>query len=517
MKGEILIGIDAGTSVIKAVAFDLSGREVAAAHRRNHYHNLANGGVEQEMNRTWHDTIAVVREVVESVGPERVSALGVTGQGDGTWLIDNDDQPIHDGWLWLDARATEEAREITNSQHIDEIYRTTGAGVNVCQMRTHLSWMKKHAAGLLERAAVAFHCKDWLYLKLTGIRATDPTEGVISFGDFRHGNYAETVFEALNLGHVRHLMPDIVDGAEMTHGLTSEAARAVGLPTGIPVALGYVDVLCTALGAGLYDSETMPGFSVLGSTGMHMRFAPDPESIQLNPDLTGYVMAFPGQARAQMQTNMAATLNIDWIVDIAKQMLLSQGFSVSAEKLLSDFDDKLLSARLGRAIYHPYIAKAGERGPFIEPAARASLTNLDQSTDWFDLVRSVYDGLVLATRDCYSAMGEIPGEVRLCGGGTRSAALRKLLASALNRPVRTVDQEEAGAAGAVMIAGIATGLFADAATATKSWVLPLLQDAEMPDPTLVSPYDCLFEAYKESRTNLPPVWAAQAALRESLP
>ena len=516
MTGEVLIGVDAGTSVIKAVAFDLAGRQIAVASRRNTYQTLPNGGVEQDMRRTWEDTAAVLREVAEAVGADRVAALGVTGQGDGTWLVDADGAPVHDGWLWLDARAATEARELSVSDGIGTIYETTGTGVNVCQMRTHLVWMRRHASELLDRAATAFHCKDWLYFCLTAIRATDPTEGVFTFGDFRTRDYSDDVLEALGLKHLRALLPPILDGAAKTHGLTPAAAAATGLPAGLPVSLGYVDVMCTALGAGLHDAATQPGFSVLGSTGMHMRFAPDAEAVTLNADRSGYTMAFPGKAFAQMQTNMAATLNIDWVLGLWVELLAAEGVTRSAADLLNGLDDRVMRARPGAALYHPYISSAGERGPFAEPAARASLTGLDQSTGWFDIMRAVYDGLALASRDCYTAMGGIPGEIRLSGGAARSTALRRILAAALNRPVRTVAQEEAGAAGAVMIAGIATGIFADAVAATEAWVLPLLQEPLSPDPELTERYDLLFEAYRTTRGALAPAWAAQAQLREAL-
>ena len=87
---DLLIGIDAGTSVIKAVAFGLDGQQIALASRRNEYVSLPDGGVEQDMNRTWADTALVLAELVEQV-PDcaaRCAAIGVTGQGDGTWLID---------------------------------------------------------------------------------------------------------------------------------------------------------------------------------------------------------------------------------------------------------------------------------------------------------------------------------------------------------------------------------------------------------------------------------------------
>lgn len=515
MNRDVLIGVDAGTSVIKAVAFDLNGQQIEAADRRNSYQTRPDGGVVQDMKRTWTDTVDVLREVTEAVGADRILALGVTGQGDGTWLIDSDGEPVHDGWLWLDARSAQEVADIASSPGMDTIYRNTGTGVNVCQMRSQLLWMTRHSPELLEKAAAALHCKDWLYLGLTGVKASDPTEGVFTFGNFRSRDYSDEVFEALGLSHLRRLLPPILDGSVTSHGLARSAAEATGLPEGLPVSLGYVDVICTALGGGLYDEEAMPGFSVLGSTGMHMRFAPDADAVSLNEDRSGYTMALPGRALGQMHTNMAATLNIDWLLDVTTELLASEGVTRTRGDLLAGLDEKVLAARPGAALFHPYISTAGERGPFVDPTARASFTGLDQSSGWFDLVRAVYDGLVLAARDCYSALGEFPDEIRLSGGAARSGTLVQLLAAALNRPVRTVSQPEAGAAGAVIIAGIAQGYFADAADATRRWVHPLLQDPILPDDEMIATYDTLFAGYVATRRSMEPVWEAQANMRRA--
>lgn len=518
MSQDLLIGIDAGTSVIKAVAFDLDGRQVAVASRRNSYVTRPDGGVEQDMARTWDDTAAVLRALGDRVPglAQRAIGLGVTGQGDGTWLADASGAPVHDAWLWLDARAAQEAARLQSGPTIDTIYRHTGTGVNTCQMRSHLAWMQRHAPDLLARAATAYHCKDWLYLNLTGISATDPTEGVFTFGDIRTRDYSAEVLEALGLTDLRRLLPPILDGAVQTHALTPEAAQATGLKAGLPVSLGYIDIACTALGAGLYDPQAQAGLSILGSTGAHLRFVPDLSGVTLNPDHTGYTLALPGPAFAQLQTNMAATLNIDWALGLMAQILESAGVTPDPAALLAGLDAQVLSARPGAALFHPYISAAGERGPFTDPSARASLTGLDQSTRWADILRAVCDGLALAARDCYAAMGPMPSEVRLSGGAARSNALQQLLAAALGVPVRAVAQDEAGAAGAVMIAALALGVFPDADSATRAWVRPLLQDPRQPDPALIPVYDHLFDAYLATRQALPSAWAAQAALRGAL-
>ena len=519
MSDPVLIGLDAGTSVIKAVAFEADGRQIAAASRPNTYTTLPDGGVEQDMHRTWRDVVAVLQDLLAGAPAlaGRAAALAVTGQGDGCWLIDAEGAPVHDGWIWLDARAAATARALDATEGAETIYRTTGTGVNVCQMRVQLRWMKEHAPELLARAATALHPKEWLYFRLTGERATCPTEGVFTFGDFRTRAYAEPVLDALGLAAERRLLPPIVDGARHAGALTRSAASATGLPQGLPVVLGYVDIMCQALGAGLHDPAARPGLTIVGSTGMHMRFVPRPEEVQLNDARCGYTMTFPDGACAQIQTNMAATLNIDWLCDLARDAVALTGPEPSRREMLSHLDALVPGARPGAALYHPYISTAGERGPFTEPDARASFTGLDQRVRLGDLMRAVYEGLGFSARDCYAAMGERPAEIRLTGGAARSAPLRAILAAALDTPLRVAEREEAGAAGAVMLAALQQGLYPDLESCVATWVQPYLAAPEAPDPDLVERYGRLFEVYLETRRALAPTWHPLATARQQHP
>ena len=140
----------------------------------------------------------------------------------------------------------------------------------------------------------------------------------------------------------------------------------------------------------------------------------------------------------------------------------------------------MLEAKPCAALYHPYIHEAGERGPFIDAAARAQLVGLSTRTGYLDLVRSVYEGLGLAARDCYGAMGHVPEEVRVAGGAARSKALKAILASVLGAPVRESSRQEAGAAGAAMMAAVAVGIInmcANLAGALGSPIFGAMKDA----------------------------------------
>lgn len=513
---DVLIGIDAGTSVIKSVAFDLSGKQIASAALPNRYDTIAGGGAEQDPDRTWADTAETLRKLADAV-PDlaaRTVAISVTGQGDGTFLIDSEGKAIGKGWLWLDARAAPLVEEYRARPEDRIRFEKTGSGLAACQQGPQLGWMKRHFPEMTSRAATAFHCKDWLYFKLTGKRVTDPSEGMFSFGDFRRREYSEEVVDILDLRDLRHILPPVVDGTTHHDALSDEAASLTGLLAGTPVVLAYVDVVCTSLGAGLYDRAQRPGCSIIGSTGMHMRLALTPDDVRLNPESTGYTMTMPiPGVVAQMQSNMAATLNIDWVLGLASGILASQGIARNSVDMIAMVNEWVASSQPASLIYQPFVSEAGERGPFVDANARAGFIGISSRHGYADLVRSVFEGLAFAARDCYSAMGPVPHEVRLTGGAARSSALRKILAAAIGTRIRTNRREEAGAAGAAMIAAISIGQYSSMDDCVAEWVLPLLDEAEEPDAELSETYARNFSAYTQANAALRPVWRSMAASR----
>jgi erythritol kinase len=513
MTRDLIIGIDAGTSVLKSVAFTLDGVQVGVASRPNCYVRSRGGCVEQDMRRTWHEATQTLRDLAVIVPglASRAAGLAVTGQGDGCWLIDAEGEPIGDALIWLDSRAAEMAASFVAGPDHAAHYATTGTGLNACQQSIQLAWLQRHQPERLAKAAHALHCKDWLYFKLTGKAAVDPSEGLFTYGDFRTRGYAPAVAERLGIARQSHLLPDIVDGARTHHGLTDQAAADTGLPSGLPVVLGYVDVVCSAIGGGLYDATGTVGCSILGSTGMHIRMAQSADAVCLNAACSGYTMALPEAGLyAQIQSNMAATVNIDWLVDIALQACAMTGLESNRQAVLAGVEAHVAAAPPGNSLYHPYILQAGERGPFMNADARAQFTGLSTNTTLAGLFRAVYEGLAFAARDCYGAMGSIPGEIRVTGGAARSTTLLQIFSDTLNAPVRRVKREETGAAGAAMIAAMSLGLHPSLAACADAWVTSTLGIPMTPDPKLSQFYGELFPIYRSVREAMPPVWAALA-------
>jgi erythritol kinase len=513
---DVIIGIDAGTSLIKTVAFRWDGRQLGESSLPNTYQAMAGGRVEQDMSRTWTDTVAALRGLMAAVPDlaSRLAAIAVTGQGDGTWLIDDDGRPVAPALLWLDSRAAGLVEEIRTSERNAALYQRTGSGLNACQQGPQLAWLQAHTPQTLARARTVFHCKDWLYFLLTGRRATDPSEATFSSGNFRKRRFDAETARLIGISDCIALFPEVVDGVTTTHPLSDAAAAEAGLPAGVPVSLGYVDVICNALGAGLYDPAPDVGCTIIGSTGMHMRLARSADAVTLNAEATGYTMPFPVPGHyAQMQSNMAATLNIDWLLDLARDLLASEGVMRSRADLIRRLDEQVLQAKPGELLFHPFISDAGERGPFVAHEASAQFLGLRTRHGYWDLMRAVMEGLAFAARDCYAAMGALPRDLRITGGAARSRALGVILGAALECNVRICSRGEAGAAGAAMIAAVATGLYPDMTACAEDWVRPHLNEPQTPDTALASRYAQMFPAYLEGRLASRPVWKQLAALR----
>ncbi len=129
------------------------------------------------------------------------------------------------------------------------------------------------------------------------------------------------------------------------------------------MSLAYVDMAMTALGAGVRGGTAGAGCSTIGSTGVHMRAKPVAD-IHLNKEGTGYVIALPITGIVtQVQTNMGATINIDWILQVAADLMSTPDKPVSLGDLIPRLDGWFNASRPGAILYHPYISEAGERGP----------------------------------------------------------------------------------------------------------------------------------------------------------
>jgi xylulokinase/erythritol kinase len=437
------VGIDVGTSMVKAAAFDDTGRELAVSSRPVDL-RLHGGFVEQDMEEVYGAVVAVLDEVTGRV-PEPVELAGLTGQGDGVWLVDGEGRPVRAAASWMDGRAHELVDRWLADGTFETVFRRTGSAMFPGCPGPLLAWLDGNEPKTLDAAKAALYCKDMVFQRLTGAGpATDVSDASMPFLNPRTRTYDNQVVELLGLTHRRRLLAPVSDP------VATAEARGDGLPSGTRIANGPYDLPACALGAGV----TAPGdgllivgtclASLVATTELDL--TGEPAGLYISTDRPGHwLRAMPA---------MVGTAALDWVLSTT---------GVRHEEVDGLLAETPPGANGVRVL--PYFAPSGERAPFVEPRLRAELTGVCLESTRGDLVRATCEGVGYAARHCLDAAG-LTGDLAVCGGGTRSPAWMRLLADVLGRPLRVVEGE-VGARGAVLAAAERYGVPLDARVWTR--------------------------------------------------
>jgi sugar (pentulose or hexulose) kinase len=504
-----LLGIDAGTTVIKSTLFDLEGREIAGAAHDSSFLTPHPGWAESDMHSVWQAVQLTVRQTLAraAVAPEQIAAIGVTGQGDGAWLVDLASDPVRPAILWSDGRTGDLVKALWRSGVGHELFQITGTALNTCNQAVQLRWLQEHEPDILDRTAAVLRAKDWIFLCLTGVVSTDATDASHTYFSVSTQTYDDHVLTLLGVEKWRRAIPPAPRPAALKAPLRDSVAVDLGLRPGTPVAAGPFDVAASALGVG----AAFPGdaCSVLGTAGVHQVMIDAPV---LEPADIGYNMCHaPDGVYVRLLPTMTSTQNLQWFARefYAPEWAAAQESSANIWDALEQIARQEPPGARG-VLYHPYLDPAGERAPFINSAARAQFSGLSAYHTRATLLRAIYEGVALSVLDCYEMMGAPVTSLRLAGGGARSLLWAQMLADALAAPVIVAEGTEYGARGAVMNAAVATGLFASYAEAVARMVRPA-RTVE-PAPGNRERYQAMLEVYRMERAAMMQVWELRKQL-----
>lgn len=257
------ICVDAGTSVIKAVAFDEDGHERALARETSATFSPQAGFAEQDMNAVWFIVLSTIREVSRDLS-EAVKGVVITAQGDGCWLVDADGNPTGNAILWNDGRAGPVVDSWRESGVIEQAYRLSGSVAYPGLPNAILRWLEQNQPERIEKARWALTCNGWLFSKLTGAFVADLSDGSNPFSEVMRGSYSPDLFRIYGLEHRAHYMPPIRTGSELIAPLTGAAAAQSELPPGTPVIMAPYDIVSTAIGCGTIAPRQ--ACTILGTT-----------------------------------------------------------------------------------------------------------------------------------------------------------------------------------------------------------------------------------------------------------
>lgn len=479
------IGIDAGTSTVKAVRFGPDGTAEQTASVPTAVRSPEPGWSEQDLDEVWAGVRRVVREVAPADG--RVEAACITAQGDGCWLVDAAGRPARSAVLWNDARASAVVDDWDRRGLLAEAFAVNGSYGNAGLATAQLAWLAAADDPGLAQARTLLSCGSWVYLAMTGQRALHESDAGNPFLDARTGEVAQDLCERLGVGWAVDLLPDLLDGSSAPAPLLPGAADELGLRPGTPVVLGPYDVPATALGLGAVSRGD--GFAVLGTT-LCVGSAVDGPRLERQPAGMSLRTGYP-QRWLLASATLAGTQVLEW----ARQLL---GLQTIADLVQLATEPFAGTGGQEPPLVLPYLSPAGEREPFRDPLAAGAVLGLRLGHGPADVARGVLEGLSLAVRDCLLVSGAEPASLAVCGGGARSAAWCAMLADATGLPVVAAEQDQVGALGAVRAGELATGRVSDLDEVAAEARPGRLHE---PDPGRADRFDQLYERFVQARAH----------------
>jgi xylulokinase len=453
-----LVGLDVGTTGVKALALSPDGDVLARAEETYELSTPQPGWAEQDPEDWWR----AAEHALAGLGGEP-TAIGLSGQMHGLVVLDDRDRVLRPAILWNDQRTEAECAEIEERVGLSRLIQLTGNRALTGFTAPKLLWLRRHEPDTYARIAHVLLPKDYVRLRLTGEHAIDVADasGTLLF-DVAQRRWSEEMLEALEL-----------DPAWLPRPL--ESPEISGTAAGVPVAAGAGDQAAAALGVGV--DRPGPVSVVLGTSGVVFAalpgFAADPQA-----RVHAFCHAVPGGWHA-MGVMLSAAGSLRWLRD-------ALGGRHTYEELLAAAGEWPPGAE--GLTFLPYLT--GERTPHADPHARAAFAGLTVRHDLGALVRAVLEGVAYGLRDSLELLRELgvdPRAGHASGGGARSGLWLRILASVLGLPIRRAATDEGSAYGAALLGGVAAGVFRDVHEAVASCVR--LLDPVEPDPRWSAAHD----------------------------
>ena len=479
----LIVGLDVGTTNVKAVVCDLTGRTLALASVPQETLHPRPQWAAFDPNRLWELACQVIRRVVGEVDrPDRIVGVGVASFGEAGVLLDARGDPVDDVIAWYDDRSLPQSERLAAATDPDEMFRRTGAHVQSIMSLCKLMWIRDERPEVWATGRHWLNVADYVGYRLCGTMAQSPSLGArTSAFDLGTMGWADDLLAAA--GIPRAVLADPAPGGSSLGTITAEAAAATGLPTTAVVGMGGHDHICGAFAAGAVavgDILDSMGTSEAMITSLD-RPIQDAEMGRMGYTQGAHAVPDRYYVYGGLYTAGAC---VDWIRDACN------GGSDHASMLLAAAQ---VPAGSGGVLFMPHLRLANT--PHVDAKTRASFVGLTAETTSAALTRAVIEGVAFEGRAsidplvAFTGMGRL-GRMKVIGGTARNRLLLEVKASVMNAPLELLAIDEAAALGAAMLGGLAAGAYAsvDEATAAVRTVGEVVE----PDADVVARYDELY-------------------------
>lgn len=507
------MGIDLGSTSLKALAYDLDGNLVASGSRpteRFHPHPEHPEWTVWQPEQIWGGAAAAVRDAVAGLDdPGQIKAVAVTGMGMDGLPVDEEGKWLYPFISWHDPRTAPQLQWWKENVGAERVFSIGGNPLWPINSALRILWVRENEPNIFAKTDKWLLIEDFLNYMLCGRMVTDYSMASCTLlFDQRKLDWSEELLSASGID--RQLMCDAYPSGTMLGEVTSSAARETALPEGTPVVLGGHDHLCGALPVGAFRPRV-----VLDVTGTWESVMAATDEPVLNPGLR--------ESGMTVQAHVARGKHAAWGGNVAADMLewyraqfgtahQSDPPSENTEHLTGDAEwDRLIAAAAAsppgarRVMFLPHMSASG--CPVVDPRSMGAFVGLSNLATRGDVLRAIIEGLDYQFLDIVTAL-EAGLNVELdrviaVGGATRNRFWMQNKADVIGRPIEVPDVEEATPLGAAILAGIGIGAYRDEEDAFNRVYKP--GKTYHPDPELSTRYAQWFRVYKELYPAISPI------------
>ncbi len=490
----LLLGLDVGTTSIKAIVFDLTGQTMAQAAVRTPTYYPRPGQAYYKPEELWQCTLQVIRAVTAQVDqPARIAGLAVASFAETSVALDAHGQAIGDAIAWFDNRTVPQAAWLAETIGADALFAITGVALQPIFGLCKLLWLRQHSPEEFARTRRWLNTADYIAYRLCGVAATDYSLAsrtlLLNLGERK---WSAEVLERTGLSPDL-LAPLLPSGACLGPVLHAVAAQT-GLPTSAQVSVGGHDHVCGALAVGV----TQPG-DLLNSMG-----TAEAVFLPLDKPLTDPEMGAQGYAQGVHVGGAYYLLGglytsgacVDWF---------RENFAGGADYATLIAEGQQVPAGSLGTIFLPHLRAANP--PHLDALARSAFIGLRSDAKRGALFRAVLEGLSYEVRNTLEPMLAYAGlsglrNIYVTGGGAYNELHIRVKASILNRPLKIVSIKEATALGAALLGGLGAGLYTSLEEGlrqvayTQEPVDPVSAEARLYDECFRTVYQPLYNALR---------------------
>lgn len=471
------IGLDLGTSGIKAVVFDKLGNVVKSFLEEYDIISPKNGYAEEDPNIWLEKTILVLNKIGQLDIKNEIKGIGISGQMHGLVLLDKDDNVLRNSIIWCDNRTDKERAYLEDTLGNEYLKEITGnvamAPFTLCK----LLWVKNNEPKIFDRIAKAMLPKDYInYILTKSFTAEYSDASGMQMLNIRKKEFSNELLDKLGIDI--NILPRLIKSYDINGYLTKEMEEKTGL-SNVFVVGGAGDQACGALGNGIIKSSDAS--IVLGSSGVV--YSPiDELYVSNNGEIQTFITADADKYHVMGVTNGCGT-SLKWLRDNITNI------SYDAMMLLAS-ESKCGS---NGVIYLPYLM--GERTPILDSSATGLFIGIRNNTEKKDIIRAVIEGVGYSIKDCFNLIPGKKNKVLISGGGAKSSLYREIIASMIDNEVVQIKQDEGPALGAAILAMVGNNEYKSLEAAVNKIIK--IDNTTKPNKAWVKYYNEKYNVYKE--------------------